>query len=118
MLVTKHPNVNVAIGIIICLKKLNMNYFCSQADLVNPLQDEEANDIWYTEEQIREMLTSLVKKNHPQRRRKRKVENFIIKPFRMWSLPIMYKFDGSHSESLLLINDYLINKILVKHLWI
>jgi len=62
----------------------------------------EATDIWYSKEQVEEMLEEKLRSDRKHHRSKRKIENFDQKPDRQWDTRITYVFSQgrrySHSK--------------------
>jgi len=54
--------------------------------------------IWLTEEQIDAMMLRLNNDTDSHRRQKRAFLDFARYPYSKWSMPVPYKFDGSHCE--------------------
>jgi len=70
-------------------------------DMTTPDDDTLDGCIWLTEEQIDAMMLHLNNEttdSDVHSRQKRTLTDFTQSPFSKWSMPITYKFDGSHCE--------------------
>ena len=69
--------------------------------MTTPDDDTLDGCIWLTEEQIDAMMLHLNNEttdSDVHSRQKRTLTDFTQSPFSKWSMPITYKFDGSHCE--------------------
>jgi len=72
---------------------------------VDESQDSTSTDddtldgcIWLTEDQIDAMMIHLNNDTDSHHRHKRAFLDFNRWPYSRWSMPVTYKFDGSHCE--------------------
>jgi len=70
-------------------------------ETASPEDDTLDGCIWLTEEQIDDMIHNLkndTTNSDAHSRQKRTLLDFTRSPYSKWTMPITYKFDGSHCE--------------------